>query len=393
MRKLYSILSVGVLVLLIALMFFGCRSKEVESALIYINQQNDWEKAMEQLKMAVQVNPADVEAHVLLGEGYGHFGEYDKMAEEFATAEKLMQGAPDPKFKQKIEILRDKYWVKSFNFGVKQVQKDSLKLAEKSFKECIVINEDRADAYKNLGYVYLREGENDKAIEYYEKGLELAPDDIKALNALSDLYLRGEQHDKVIEVADRILANDPDNASAIALKALAYDMSNQTDKAFEAYEEALEKNPDNIDLIFNQGRLYFNKNEYEKAIENFKKVLEKNPDDIGATSSIGLSYLKIAENLLTPYRDMSDKELYDAVEQYEADLAKAKEQYKLAIPYLEKAVVLTPDNSANWTNLGIAYVQAGQSDRGEKCFAIADEVAEGNYLNAGKFVEENLSEM
>jgi flagellar biosynthesis/type III secretory pathway protein FliH len=36
--------------MLVGLVLFGCRSKEVESALIYINQQNDWDKAMEQLK-------------------------------------------------------------------------------------------------------------------------------------------------------------------------------------------------------------------------------------------------------------------------------------------------------------------------------------------------------
>ena len=60
MRTIKSILTVGILVLLVGLMLFGCRSKEVESALIYINQQNDWEKAMEQLDIAVQVNPGDV---------------------------------------------------------------------------------------------------------------------------------------------------------------------------------------------------------------------------------------------------------------------------------------------------------------------------------------------
>ena len=93
MRRIYSVVALSLLVLFLAVIMFGCRSKEVESALIYINQQNDWDKAMEQLEVAVQVNPADVEAQVYLGEGYGRRGDYKKMKEHFDTATKLM-GAP-----------------------------------------------------------------------------------------------------------------------------------------------------------------------------------------------------------------------------------------------------------------------------------------------------------
>ena len=81
MKKMRSIIPIGILVLIVGLMMFGCRSKEVESALIYINQQNDWEKAMEQLDIAVKINPADIEAHVLRGKGFGHYGKFQEMVD------------------------------------------------------------------------------------------------------------------------------------------------------------------------------------------------------------------------------------------------------------------------------------------------------------------------
>lgn len=393
MRKFYSLLIIGLLVLMVGFLLYGCRSKEVESALIYINQQKDWDKAMEQLQIAVQINPGDLEAHVLLAEGYGQFSDYEKMVNEFDISEKLMANAPNPTFQNKITTLRDQYWRICFNKGVKNAKADSLDAAKVDFENCIVIDAKRPESYKNLAYVNVRLDDFDEAIRIYNEALKIDPKDNEALTSLANLYFNKKQYEKSVEICDRILAITPDNVEATAQKAMSYDFLNDSEKAFQAYEEALAKEPNNKDLIFNLGRLYYQKKNYEKAIENFTKVLEAAPDDFEANINIGNAYLLEADSVIKKYRDMNDKQIKKVQKEFEADTETSKEFSKNAIPYLEKAVVLSPDNQLAWYNLAVAYVRGGESTRGEACFKISEEAEQGNFLKATDFIDKYLSHL
>ncbi len=390
MRKFYSLLVIGLVILMVGVLLYGCRSKEVESALIYINQQKDWEKAMEQLQLAVQINPGDLEAHVLMVEGYGTFGDYEKMVDEIEIAEKLMATTPNPKFQNNINASRDKFWRISFNNGVKNAKVDSLMAAKENFEKSILIDAKRPEAYKNLAYVNIRLEKYDEAIKIYEEAIKINPKDTEALISVSNLYFSTKQYEKCIEVCDKILAIEPENVDATAQKAMSYDFLNESEKAFQAYEEALAKDPNNKDLIFNLGRLYYQKKNYDKAIEYFQQVLSSTPDDFEANINIGNAYLLVADSVIKKYRDMDDKQLKNVQKEFETDNEKSKEFSKLSIPYLEKAVVLSPDNQLGWYNLGVAYVRIGEAKRGEACFKISEDVEQGNLLKASDFIDEYL---
>ena len=375
MRKIYAIAALSLLVLFLAVMMFGCRSKEVESALIYINQQNDWDKAMDQLELAVQANPADVEAHVYLTEGYGRKGEYQKMNEHFDTATKLMgaQGKADQEFIDKLNYDRDRFWRESFNKGVANVKNEKLADAAVNFQNCIAIDADRSEAYRNLGYVNLQADSLEPAINNYEDVIRINPNDTETMTDLGRLYMRAKQFDKTIEMMDKILAIDSLNVDVISQKAMAYDFLDEPEKAFAAYEEALSKRPDDVDLMFNLGRLHFLKDNYEKAIENFKKVIEKSPDDFEANLNCGNAYLSMAQNVLQKEREMESKELEKVpADVIEAKKKEEKELYKKSIPYLEKAVELKPDDSMVWYNLGVAYANVGDETKGKEAFDRSD---------------------
>lgn len=378
---------------------FGCRSKEVESALIYINQQNDWDKAMEQLDIAVQVNPADVEAHLLRGEGFGHFGKWEKMVEEFKTAESLMSGTPNPKFQNKIDFLIDKYWRQCFNKGVDYVKKietdeTALDKAKENFENCIIISAERSESYKNLAFVNVQRKDMESAIKNYEDALKIDEKDADALSSLANLYINTKQYEKCVATADKILAIEPTNVEATAQKAMAYDLIGDSEKAFEAYEIALKNDPENVDLIFNLGRLYYQGKDYEKSIEKFQAVLEKKPGDYEANVNIGNAYLLMSEKVMQKYRDMDEKQLAKIPKaDFDADQEESKKHYTAAVPYLEKAVVTNLDKKGAWYNLAVAYVQSGEAKKGEKCFAIADEVEAGQYVQATNFIDEFLSHL
>ncbi|MFZ5516749.1 MAG: tetratricopeptide repeat protein [Candidatus Zhuqueibacterota bacterium] len=377
MRKSNSLMTLGLVLLLLGVMLFGCRSKEVESALIYINQQNDWDKAMEQLNLALQVNPADIEALTLRGEGYGRLAEYEKMNEDFTAAEKLMANAPsaNAKMAEKVTFLKDKYWRQSFNKGVGNVKSEKLEDAGKDFQNCIIIDDKRQEAYKNLAYVQVQLNQTDAAMASYREVIKIDPKDVDAMTALANLNLMAKNFQEVIDLMDQVLAVDPTNVDAIAQKAMAYDYLGETDKAFAAYEEALASRPDDKDLIFNLGRLYFMKNEYTKAIDQFNKVIATTPDDFEANLNIGNAYLSMAEQVRKSLTDLDDKQLEKMPEaELKAKRDLTKKYFTDAIPYLEKAVSIKSDNAVVWNNLGVAYINAGMEDKGAEAFKKAEEL-------------------
>ena len=374
MRKGHSILMVSVL-LLGMLMLFGCQSKELTSAKVYI-QQDDWTKAEEQLKSAVELYPNDAEAHRWLGEAYGRKGKYEDMKKEFEASL-----AVSPKFTADIKHLTDKYWVQNFNNGVMKVKvadqledetakNEKLNEALNAFNMGIIIDPHRADAYKNIGFVHLKLDNMDDAIKNYEKVIEYEPEDVKVMIQLGSLYYEKKEYEKCIQTMDKILAVEPNNLDALSQKAFAYDSMGQSEKAFESYNEALKKNPDDPDLLFNLGRLHYMKKDYDNAIKEFEQVLVNSPDDYEATLNIGNAYLSIAEEHMKPIREeeeITEKQINEAKE-------KAVENYKHSIPYLEKALELKPDNHDLWMNIGVAYINAGMKEKGEEAFKKADEL-------------------
>ena len=376
MNRRHSILVVSVL-LLGMLVLFGCQSKELTSAKVYI-QQDDWVKAEEQLKAAIAFDPADAEAHRLLGEAYARKGDFKAMNKELEASLEA-----SPKFSSDVEYLRDKYWVQNFNNGIGKVntankaqddtvRNQKLDAALKLFNNCLIIDPQRVDAYKNIAFVHVKRDSKDEAIKSYEKVIELDPADTKSMLQLGSLYYEQKQFEKCTVLMDKILAVEPDNLEAVSQKALAYDSMGQSDKAFDSYNNALAKNPGDPDLLFNLGRLYYMRKDYTESIDKFKQVLESVPDDYEATLNTGNAYLSLAEEIRKPIRE--GKELSE--DQRKEIEVKAKEKYVDAVPFLEKAIELKPDNpdiGALWTNLGIAYINAGMKDKGEEAFKKAED--------------------
>jgi len=363
MKREHSILLVSVLFLGI-LIIAGCTSKEVTSAKVYI-QQDDWEKAQEQLEQAVVMYPEDAEAHALLGEAYARKGEFEKMNKEFEASLAI-----NSNHAERITYVREKNWVENFNRGVAKVKANAFAEALDQFKKCEIIDPKRPDSFKNAAFVYLRMDSTDKAIENYETVLKLEPEDTKVMLQLGSLYYDLKDYEKSIATMDRILAIEPDNIEAISQKAFAFDSMGESEKAFEAYSDALQKKPGDPDLLFNLGRLHYMRKDYKEAINQFQEVLVTNPNDYEATLNIGNAYLSIAESHMSPLREgkeMTEQEIKDAKD-------KAIESYKEAIPFLEKAVEVKADDAATWTNLGVAYINAGEKDKGEAAFQKADEI-------------------
>ncbi len=110
-----------------------------------------------------------------------------------------------------------------------------------------------------------------------------------------------------------------------------YATQNKLDKAIEFLTKALENNPKNINYLLAMGGLYESKEDWKKSAEWYQKILDIEPENFDANHNLGRSYFNQAVMVLSA--DVLDKLTMD----------KAKGLFKKALPYLEAAYKVNPD--------------------------------------------------
>lgn len=293
-----------VLVVVSAVLFYGCPSEELTSSRLYVKEEN-WAKAEEMLNAAIEVTPEEPEPYYLMGkEIYARNGEWTKMNEMFAKAEelgseyKLPDGQPLP---MAVETWRTFYWSREYNDGA-----DNFNLAIKAedpgekeaffhkaidgFNIAKEIRPDETGSYKNLVFCYIQLKDNEMLESTLNEALSMVPDDPDLLFTAGKMFKDNGDIDTAIEYLERGLKINP--GSAIGARYLAdayYDMGDKEGAIF-AYTKAIRSDPDNPDLHFNLGVLYLQLEDFDMTEEAFQKVLKINPDDYQAVIGIGEAY-------------------------------------------------------------------------------------------------------
>lgn len=369
--KRFISLGLSITVIVGLLILVNCQTKEVTSAKVYI-QQDDWDKAIEQLEQAVKLYPNDPEAHFLLAQGYGKKGEFADMVREMEAS--LAVG---PKFKPDIDNLQQRYWATSFNTGIKHHNDNNSEAALQSFGTSILIDSTRAEAYKNLAIVYANMDSVKKTAEVYELLIKHHPDDAQILRQLAQYQRELKNYDRAVEILKKALKLDPDDNAALSSLAITYDMKGDKEQAFKMYEEALAKDPENTDLMFNYGQLHFSNDNYDKAVALFEKVIAAKPDDYDSNLRVGYAYLGMSDEYLAGLKAREEKG--EEITKEERD--KLKKFFCDAIPYLEKCTQLlegnqelSQDPSKVWHFLAVAYINCGFKEKGEAAFKKEDKL-------------------
>jgi tetratricopeptide (TPR) repeat protein len=183
---------------------------------------------------------------------------------------------------------------------------------------------------KNITLIYIQEDQPDKALEAIKKAKEESPEDVSLLQAEADLYYRTGKIDKYEEVMKQVVKMDPENPSLYYNLGVASEQLGDKKSAKEYYLQAIELDSEMVNAYINLAAL----------------TLSKERDIVEEMNSLGNS--------------RADNKKYQ-------ELNKEKKQfYKDALPYLEKASELDPNNmDALKTKLNI-YYQLEMSDKAKE---------------------------
>jgi len=136
------------------------------------------------------------------------------------------------------------------NLAVRYREKGLYSMAERQFRRVIELNPAFAAAYDRLGRIYAYDlGQFAKAIPYFEKANELAPDDIWQKTNLLDIYLEIGDIQKADAIRDEMNELDADHlASALTDVVVNFVRSNHA-ATREAISYALPKAKDNTYMV------------------------------------------------------------------------------------------------------------------------------------------------
>lgn len=379
-----------VFLLLTGLIFVGfqCSSTEMTSGKLYMQQKN-WDKALDAFQKEVAKNPKNAEAWYNLGVIYGEMDQYDKVIESF---DKSL--AASDEFKSQIQDSKKYYWANLFNNGVKLYQNgsnltktnpDSSKIlldkSAKMFEYATELEPDSADTYKNLSFVYLASGDEEKAIQPLQKiiDLEHSEDGYKYLSTIyydegtaakekystskdpQDSIKAMDYFNNAIKVAEEGRKYYPNNVDILQILSNSYIYTGKVELALGAFKAGVESDPGNKAYRYNYGVLLLGKDDYAGAEEQFKKAIEIDPNYTNAIYNLAVTYVKWGTSLNKI--NESNKEVTDTT---------YKEKYQMALKYLEKSVELEQNNAATWELLGKVYSVLGKENEAKDAFQKAD---------------------
>jgi tetratricopeptide (TPR) repeat protein len=140
-----------------------------------------------------------------------------------------------------------------------------------------------------LGNNYMLQNNFSKAIEYYQKSIDLKKDYVAAYVSLTSAYESNKELDKAIETYRNLLPLGANNSEILFnFGRLLYNRGGKDDKndAEKLWLEAVRVQPNYSNALYSLGLLYETRGDRTKALEYYYKVKDLNPDNKDITAKI-----------------------------------------------------------------------------------------------------------
>jgi cytochrome c-type biogenesis protein CcmH/NrfG len=143
-------------------------------------------------------------------------------------------------------------------------------LAQKGLKD--------PDGWTELGDLFSRNQQHDKAAEAYTKALALQPDNADTLVKLGNAYFDRGAYEEAIKAYSTALTIEPQNADVLTDLGVAYRRTKNPGRALNAFRKAASIDPMHSSSRYNQGVVLFHDlNDTEGAVRAWQAFLQVEP--------------------------------------------------------------------------------------------------------------------
>ncbi len=238
-----------------------------------LKSQDKFKEAKEVLDKCMYVDNDNVQARVELGwlalYTYNH-----KQALDYADA----------------ALKRDMYNAEAYYLkGMIFLDKKDTALAKSSFKTAVEQENDYYSAYIQLGLLYFYD-ESNISEGYFKNALRIDPKSLEALYSIAYYYQERGEYEKAMEHYQKSIDIQPYREPYFNMGYIYHEYLQEYEKAIEYYTKAINVEPRYLDAYFNRGLCYELMKNNVKAKADFQKVLEFNPTHTNAAKALERVY-------------------------------------------------------------------------------------------------------
>lgn len=220
----------------------------------------------------------------------------------------------------------------------------------------VEMHPDRAGLYYARGILHQLEMSNaQKALENFNKAIDLHPNSSELLKIRSDLFLGLENYEAAILDLDRIIEFEPQNVGAFNSRGIANLDAENYRIAANDFSRAIQLDNRDPVLYFNLGIAHLKMKQYQQAIDDFQNAWQRDPKNFLYASMRIQSYILMGDS------DSCLAEIYKVITDNLEDLSFLSETPKLyeAIGELEQAPDHVSGHIAAHPESGGAYFLRG----------------------------------
>lgn len=249
---------------------------------VVAKQAGDLDRAVEQFREAVTIDPELVEGYTALASVAHERGEFETAVGE---AEKALELDPDNPIAMQLRY--DAY---------RQLGDEEKAAAAADAMRAAGTGSDAAVVVFNEGVRAYREGNVAEAVHSFEEAVTLDPGLVQGYVVLGSIALSQGDPARAAAFAATALENDSSNADALKVKYDAARAIGETEVARETLAQLVQADPSWASTgLYDHGVDLYNDGEMVGAIAAFQQVLELQPDDARAHYLLGMALYNVGD--------------------------------------------------------------------------------------------------
>ncbi len=195
---------------------------------------------------------------------------------------------------------------------------DMKNLMRENIDRALLIDGNEGKAYEALGYYYLNIEDNQKALETYERAIELLPGDSEVLVGYHDVLHEFSRHDDAHKILEKAYQIDPLNPDIAAHLGGHYVNLGEAERGMKLFDKVLERYPDYKGVKLRKARAFagIGVGEIGKSFISTYQLYKSDPENVDLIVSLHDLAESLGFETFQEYMIIKMGELYPNNQQY-----------------------------------------------------------------------------
>ncbi|MBM4285406.1 MAG: tetratricopeptide repeat protein [Deltaproteobacteria bacterium] len=173
-------------------------------------------------------------------------------------------------------------------------QLEKKELARRHLDDLKTYAPDREEVYLTISYLYEEEGLWHRSLAVLQEGVDKLPKSAELFSRLASVYEKQKNQEGAVRYIKKALELEPDNPDFLNFLGYIYaDAGINLDEAEQLIKAALRAKPESGHIIDSLGWVYYKKGRYDKAVEELERAYRILSHDATVAEHLADAYVKV----------------------------------------------------------------------------------------------------